>query len=260
MELTLYQVDAFARQVFKGNPAAICPLDTWLPDRIMQAIAAENNLSETAFFVRENNGYHIRWFTPRYEVNLCGHATLAAAYVIFHLLKTESEKIHFESRSGELIVSLDENQIVMDFPAIAMQPAELPQHIIKALGNEPVAIWKAEDYLLLYDRQQDIVSLSPDFGGLKALDCRGIIITAVGEDCDFVSRFFAPRHGIDEDPVTGSAHCMLAPLWSEKLGKKRMTAKQLSKRGGELVCEVKGDRVIIAGEARLFLQGKIFID
>ncbi len=259
MELTIYQIDAFAGKVFEGNSAAVCPLDGWLPDEVLQNIALENNLSETAFFVKEKNKYNIRWFTPTVEIDLCGHATLASAYVIFDILGSEKRKIIFHSKSGELKVRKKEKFIELDFPVSKIQRSQIKQEIIDALGKEPVEVWKSEDYLVVYENESDILSLSPNFNALSKLDCRGVIVTAEGQKVDFVSRFFAPKCGINEDPVTGSAHCSLAPYWSDRLKKTILYAKQLSKRGGKLKCEISGDRILIAGKAVKYLEGKINI-
>ncbi len=259
MKLSIYQIDAFAEKIFKGNSAAICQLDEWLPDEILQNIAQENNLSETAYFIKQDGKYHIRWFTPTVEVNLCGHATLACAYVIFEVLGLESDVILFHSKSGELKVTQKENLIELDFPVSTVSKCEIPHEITKAFGKEPIEVWRADDYLVVYENEADIVSLSPDFYVLSQLECRGIIATSRGEETDFVSRFFAPRCGVNEDPVTGSAHCELMPYWARKLGKNMLTAAQLSKRGGKLQCKLVGDRVLISGNAVKYLEGEIEI-
>jgi PhzF family phenazine biosynthesis protein len=258
MELDLYQIDAFTGEVFKGNPAAVCPLNEWLPDKILQSIAIENNLSETAFFVPEGEGFHIRWFTPASEVVLCGHATLASAYVLFVLLGYSRDRIVFISKSGELRVARDaENQLVMDFPSQPPKPCTCPDILVKGLGKEPVEVLCHDDYMAVFENEDDILSLSPKFDVLRLLDLRGVIITAPGDTVDFLSRFFAPKYDINEDPVTGSAHCELTPYWSERLGKKRLVAKQVSRRGGELVCELRKDRVFLTGRAVKYMKGKI---
>lgn len=257
MKIPLFQIDAFAGKVFSGNPAAVCPLKEWPDDSVMQAIAAENNLSETAFFVPHENGYHIRWFTPVAEVDLCGHATLAAAFVIFHCLDGSSRQADFISRSGRLTVTREGDLLAMDFPAQLPQPCPPPKELLRGLGKEPLEVLKAEDYLAVFSSEEDIVDLKPDLSAFRQLDLRGVIVTAKGKNADFVSRFFAPKFGIDEDPVTGSAHCSLTPYWSAKLKKDKLRARQLSKRGGELFCENRGNRVIISGRAVKYLEGNI---
>lgn len=257
MELKLYQIDAFAGNVFQGNPAAVCPLEEWLPDSLLQLIAEENNLSETAFFVPTQTGFQIRWFTPKAEVDLCGHATLAAGYVILNLEGYPKEKIRFESKSGELVVSKIDDRLVMDFPAQPASPCPAPKELIAGLGTEPREVLSSEDFLTVFEKQADILALNPNFDILSKLDLRGVIATAKGEDVDFVSRFFAPKYGINEDPVTGSAHCELTPYWAGRLKKTKLTARQLSRRRGELFCELKNDRVLISGQAAQYLQGVI---
>jgi len=259
MELTLYQIDAFTDKLFKGNPAAVCPLEEWLPDSILQAIAEENNLSETAFYVPTDSAFHIRWFTPVAEVDLCGHATLAAAYVIFECTSYADRTIRFESRSGELIVKRDKDLLVMDFPSQPVQPCDAPRALIDGLGKEPLEVLFADDYLAVFENENAIISLRPNFEVLKKLDLRGIIVTALGKDVDFVSRFFAPKYGVNEDPVTGSAHCELVPYWHGKLNKTEFRARQLSRRTGEIDCALEGDRVILAGKAVKYMEGKIEI-
>ncbi|MFQ5586502.1 MAG: PhzF family phenazine biosynthesis protein [Thermodesulfobacteriota bacterium] len=258
MELTLYQVDAFADRLFSGNPAAVCPLKAWLPNATLQAIAGENNLSETAFYVPAGEGFQIRWFTPTTEVELCGHATLATAHVIFNHTGYGEDSIRFASRSGDLTVARDNNCLVMDFPSQPATPCGAPDGLVEGLGREPDEVLASADYMVVFGNEEEILALQPDFEGLRSLDLRGVIITAPGREVDFVSRFFAPKFGIDEDPVTGSAHCTLAPYWAARLNKTRMTARQLSKRGGEIVCEVRrGDRVALAGRAVTYLEGTI---
>lgn len=253
----IYQVDAFTGQLFSGNPAAVCPLDEWLPDGVMQAIAAENNLSETAFFVQEDERYRIRWFTPVDEVDLCGHATLASAYVIFRYIEKEWDTIQFLSKSGPLFVRRQGDMITLDFPSKPPVECSAPAELTRGLGSTPQEVLCADDYFALYASEEDITALTPDMEILKSVDLRGIIATAPGKTVDFVSRFFAPRLGVDEDPVTGSAHCTLTPYWSKRLNKNRMTARQLSSRGGELHCEDKGDRVLISGRAIEYMKGEI---
>jgi len=259
MELKIYQIDAFTDQVFKGNPAAVCPLKEWLPDGLLQAIAEENNLSETAFYVPGDSGFHIRWFTPVAEVDLCGHATLAAAYVIFECTSYAEGTIRFQSRSGELRVEKDREGLVMDFPSQPVQPCDAPQALIQGLGKEPMEVLFADDYLAVFENENAIISLRPNFEVLKKLDLRGTIVTALGNDVDFVSRFFAPKYGVNEDPVTGSAHCELVPYWHGRLNKTRFRTGQLSKRTGELDCRLKGDRVILVGKVVKYMEGTIKI-
>jgi len=258
MQIPIFQVDAFAARPFAGNPAAVCPLDQWLDDAEMQAIALENNLSETAFFVKEGGRYRLRWFTPKIEVDLCGHATLASAFVIFHHLDPASEVVTFDTRSGELIVRRDGDLLTMDFPSRPPERVQTPSPLAEALGKAPIETWEARDYMALYESEDDVRSLAPDMGLLAEVGHFAVIVTAAGRgDVDFVSRFFAPASGIAEDPVTGSAHCTLVPYWSRRLAKKRLHAMQVSARGGELWCEDRGDRVAISGKAVLFLQGNI---
>lgn len=257
MKLKQYQIDAFTSLPFHGNPAAVCPLETWLDDSLLQAIAQENNLSETAFFVPIQTGFELRWFTPIAEVNLCGHATLATAYVIFEILEYAKPCIHFETRSGSLTVEKNGDFLSMNFPAIIAKPCFAHDLLIKGLGQLPIEILAADDYVAVFENEAAIHTLTPDLALLKQLDLRGVIITAPGDKVDFVSRFFAPKLGIPEDPVTGSAHCELMPYWSHKLGKSKLQAKQVSLRGGDLYCELKGDRVTLSGCACLFMQAEI---
>ena len=257
MKIKQYQVDAFATRAFEGNPAAVCPLENWLDDVLLQAIAEENNLSETAFFVPSEKGFRLRWFTPNKEMDLCGHATLATAHVIFEMLGYAGKTITFETRSGELVVERSGRQLLMDFPSIPPKVCPVPENLAKGLGQQPMEVLAADDYLAVFENEAAIRSLQPDYGLLGQLDLRGVIITAPGVEADFVSRFFAPKYGIPEDPVTGSAHCTLAPYWAGKLGKNTMNARQISKRGGSLTCELRGDRVLLAGEAVTVLQGEL---
>ncbi|RFS14082.1 PhzF family phenazine biosynthesis protein [Emticicia sp. C21] len=262
MQLPIYQVDAFTNKLFGGNPAAIIPLKEWLPDSLMQKIALENNLSETAFFVPTDKGFHIRWFTPTIEVALCGHATLATAYVVFNLMKYPSDTIIFDSQSGILKVRKDGKLLELDFPVQNVAPIEPPVGLIDGIGKRPEEIYQAgEDYLLVYNSQSDIENISPDFGVLKSVKARGVIVTskARSKKLDFVCRFFAPAAGIDEDPVTGSAYTKLVPYWVEKLGKTAFEAEQISARKGSLHCVLAGNRVLIAGQGKLYLKGKITI-
>jgi len=259
MKLPLYQVDAFSAQSFGGNPAAVVPLERWLDDRTLQAIASENNLAETAFLVREASGYRIRWFTPAVEVDLCGHATLAAAHVLFERLEPGLGEVEFASRSGPLRVRHDGQRLALDFPSQPATRREPPAGFAAALGGAPRETLEAMDLMAVFEREEEVRALRPDFRALAACETRGIIATAPGNDVDFVSRFFAPRVGIDEDPVTGSAHCTLVPFWAGRLERRELRARQVSARGGELWCELKGDRVRIAGNAALYLEGTITI-
>lgn len=260
MKLPIYQIDAFANQVFSGNPAAVIPLEKWLPDETMQQIAMENNLSETAFFIPVENGFHIRWLTPATEVNLCGHATLATAHVLFSHLNYNEKEIRFRSRTGVLKVKKEGDRIVLDFPTSEVKKAELPANIEQAFGIKPhKGFTGREDLMYVFENQVVIENLKPDFHFLKTLEMRGIIATAPSDEYDFVSRFFAPREGIDEDPVTGSAHTMLIPYWAERLKKKEMVARQISKRGGILYCKHLGERVEIGGKAVTYLVGEISV-
>jgi PhzF family phenazine biosynthesis protein len=254
-----FHVDAFTSQVFQGNPAGVCPLEQWLDDSILQKIAAENNLSETAFFVHQKDHYDLRWFSPKTEIDLCGHATLASAFVLFNQLGVTSKRVSFSTRSGVLTVSRKNNLLEMDFPSRPGKPDAAPDALIKALGRNLTEVYKARDYLVILESEDEVNNLKPDFQELSKLDCTGVIITARGSEADFVSRFFAPRVGVLEDPVTGSSHCTLIPYWAEKLGKKTLTAHQVSQRGGVLFCEQLDDRVRIAGNAVLYLQGNIHI-
>ncbi|MBL8702282.1 MAG: PhzF family phenazine biosynthesis protein [Alphaproteobacteria bacterium] len=260
MRLPIYQVDAFADRRFAGNPAAVVPLDAWLPDATLLAIAAENNLSETAFFVREGARHRLRWFTPATEVDLCGHATLATAHVMYTRLGAAPARIEFESRSGVLAVDRDGDRIVLDFPAQAVAPATVTSDMTAALGAAPVeALANAQFLVAVLDSAARVRELAPDLGRLRRLAAYGVTVTAPGEDCDFVSRHFAPNRGIDEDPVTGSAHCRLMPYWAKRLGRTSLVARQLSRRGGTLWCELAVGRVRIAGHAVTYLEGAIEI-
>jgi PhzF family phenazine biosynthesis protein len=259
VRIPIYQVDAFTGRLFAGNPAAVCPLETWLEAPQMQSIAAENNLSETAFFVRNGESYDLRWFTPACEVDLCGHATLASAFVVFEILDPAAKLVRFQTRSGELRVSRDGDLLTMDFPARPPQPCDPSPALAAALGKPPRELGAARDYLAVYDSEDDVRSLAPDMRAVAALDRFAVIVTAPGRHADFVSRFFAPAHGVDEDPVTGSAHCTLIPYWAERLGKTKLHALQVSARGGELWCELKGGRVTISGRAVRYLEGTIIL-
>ncbi len=259
MELSIFQIEAFASKVFGGNPAAVCPLEAWLPDSTLQSIAAENNLSATAFFVPSNRGIELRWFTPACEVELCGHATLASAHVLFHECKFPDDVFRFQTKSGEVLVRRRENQIELDLPARPAGPVVAHPSLLVSLGGKPVEVLAARDYVVRYGTEDEVRALTPDMTGLLAIDRFATIVTAPGRNCDFVSRFFAPAKGIPEDPVTGSAHCTLVPYWAKLLGKETLHALQLSRRGGELFCTMAGDRVRLAGETALYLKGTIFI-
>lgn len=255
MRLPLYQVDAFTSKLFGGNPAAICPLECWLPDSVLQHIAAENNLSETAFFVKEADGYRLRWFTPAVEVDLCGHATLAAAFVLLECLGLPTDEVTFHTRSGPLSVHRQAYLYTLDFPSRPGFPVPVSDALTAALGQAPEAAYRARDLLCIFPTEADVAALKPDMKALAALPDFAVIATAPGHHCDFVSRFFAPAQGIDEDPVTGSAHCTLTPYWANRLDKPQLTAKQISARGGDLLVELAGDRVKISGRAVLYLEG-----
>jgi predicted PhzF superfamily epimerase YddE/YHI9 len=257
MRIPIFQVDAFATRVFTGNPAAVCPLDTWLPDDTLQAIAAENNLSETAFFVGRAGTYAIRWFTPGSEVDLCGHATLASAFVVFRHLEPTLDAVRFSSQSGTLTVTREGDLLVLDFPSRPPTRLDGLPGLAEALRTEPAEVWKARDVMAVLAAEDDVRSLRPDIAALDALGQFAFIVTAPGREADFVSRFFAPDVGIAEDPVTGSAHCTLVPYWSRRLGKTRLRALQVSARGGELSCEDRGERVRIGGRAVGYLEGTI---
>ena len=255
--IPVYQVDAFASRVFTGNPAAVCPLEKWLPDEQMQSIAMENNLAETAFFVRNGEGYHLRWFTPAVEVDLCGHATLASAFVIMSHLTPSAKSVEFSTQSGKLVVTRDGDLLSMDFPAWQAEECNVYPGLIQALGGRPEKVLASNDYLVVYASEEEMRGLKPDMALLRQADRFAVIVTAPGKEVDFVSRFFAPAQGIPEDPVTGRAHCTLTPYWSRRLGKKKLHAYQASPRGGELWCEDRGQRVTIKGKAVQFLEGRI---
>ena len=258
--IPIYQVDAFAMGPFSGNPAAVCPLDAWLDDETLLNIAAENNLSETAFIVASENGYDLRWFTPAIEVDLCGHATLAAGYVVLNHLQPDLDSVAFETMSGTLMVSREGERLSMDFPNRAPTPISGFQALSDALGAAPSEAHLSRDILAVFDDEASVRRLTPDQARLLALDeGLGVIATAKGDTVDFVSRFFVPKAGIAEDPVTGSAHCTLVPFWAERLGKSRFVAHQISPRGGELHCEHRGDRVIMSGRCHLYLTGEILL-
>lgn len=257
MKIPIYQVDAFADKLFGGNPAAVCPLESWLSDETMQNIAEENNLSETAFFIKKGDAFEIRWFTPKVEIELAGHPTLATAHVIFNHLGYSGAQIKFISKGGELMAIKKEGLIWLDFPAFEAAAVRPPASLIDGLGQKPHQVLKGRDFLAVFKSESEILSLKPDFAELEKVDCLGIIVTAQGDKCDFVSRFFAPRAGINEDPVTGSAHTLLTPYWAKQLHKKKLHAFQVSKRRGELFCEHLGSRVLIGGRSVTYLEGTI---
>lgn len=265
MKLPLYQYDAFASAVFAGNPAAVCPLERWLSDSTMQAIAAENNLAETAFFVPRANGtgaaegcdYDLRWFTPESEVDLCGHATLASGHLVMTILAPGRDRVTFHSKSGPLTVQRDGEGLALDFPSRPPTRIEPPPGLIEALGATPRETWSSRDLMAVFDTEHAVRGLTPSFDGIRALGVFGVIATAPGNDVDFVSRFFAPLMGVPEDPATGSAHCTLTPYWAKRLGRSRLRARQVSTRGGELTCEDRGERVLIAGRVVKYFEGVI---
>ncbi len=260
MKIPLYHIDAFAGQVFAGNPAAVCPLTEWPDDGLLQRIAMENGLPETAFFTPEKDSYRIRWFSPAMEVDLCGHATLAAAWVLFRYFDQSAEEITFASRSGPLAVRREGELIVLDFPAQPPAPCGIPPELAAGLGRDPVETLRAGDVIAVFSSEEEVAGLTPDPSALARVEARAVVVTAPGEEADFVSRCFAPRLGIVEDQVTGSAHCELTPYWSKVLGKSSLTARQLSPRGGELHCTEAGERVLIAGRAVPYLEGMITIE
>jgi len=262
LKVDLYQIDAFTDKLFSGNPAAVCPLDHWLEDEILQSIAIENNLAETAFFVQlENNHFHLRWFTPEIEIDLCGHGTLATAFVIFEEMEYESDKIFFETKSGILTVRKVDDYYELDFPSRPPRESSLSKIISDGLNIQPIEVWKARDYLLMYDSEEDIKKINPNATILNQInvDPGGIIVSATSniENIDFVSRFFTPQANVFEDPVTGSAHCTLVPFWADRLNKTDLRALQISKRGGDLICQLRGDRVAMKGKAVKYMQGVI---
>lgn len=264
MHLRYFHVDAFTSRAFHGNPAGVTLLESWLPDERMQAIAAEANLAETAFVAPKQPGgtearYEIRWFTPRVEVELCGHATLSAAHVLWSQVGERAGRIVFESRSGPLPVTREGDQIVLDFPARPGTPMPVSAELCEALGRRPVEAYRSHKIMAVYESKREVHELAPDMAKIAALDTMGVIATAPGAGHDFVSRFFAPKVGIPEDPVTGSAHCTLVPYWAARLKKDRLTAHQVSRRGGELLCELAGDRVKLGGRAVLYLEGRILV-
>jgi len=262
MRIPLYQVDAFTGRLFAGNPAAVCPLTEWLPDATMQAIAAENNLAETAFFVAQGEGYLLRWFTPTVEVDLCGHATLASGYVVTHILTPEKRSARFDTlKAGPLEVTRESDMLAMDFPAWPPETQPADPRLLAALGKAPRQSFVARGRnMFAYERAEDVAALRPDFAAMRAVPGADAIVTAPGEaDIDFVSRYFAPNHGIDEDPATGSSHCVLTPYWAGRLGKQRLRAQQISARVGDLICTLRGDRITLGGHAVLYLEGTITV-
>lgn len=260
MRIPMYQVDAFTEEIFRGNPAAICILNEWLDEKLMQNIAMENNLSETAFCIVKENLCELRWFTPEEEIDLCGHATLATAYVIFEILNYPGSTVKFTTKSGILTVEKQGDIMTMEFPSREGTKVEITEQLIKSLGKEPKESYESRDLMVVYENEQEVRELNPNMEELKLVDAFGIIVTAKGESSDFVSRYFAPSCGVSEDPVTGSAHCTLIPYWSKILGKNKMIAHQLSKRGGVLGCEHVGDKVKISGKAKLFFKGEIYLE
>ncbi len=260
MKLNFYQVDAFANKIFQGNPAAVIPLDKWLPNEVMQSIAQENNLSETAFFCKSSKGFDIRWFTPSGEVKLCGHATLATAFVIFNFFDYKLDSIAFKSSSGMLYAEKKVDLIKLDFPSQNPVLCDIPKFLKDGIGLKPEACYFNEDYIAVFKDENDIISIKPDFQKLKMLNCRGVIITSPSKRYDFVSRAFFPKYSILEDPVTGSAYTKLVPYWFERTGKTEFNSKQVSKRGGELFCEYYDKRVFLSGYAKMYMKGEIMLE
>lgn len=258
MKIPYFEVAAFTGKPFGGNPAGVCALPRWLDDATLRNIAAENNLAETAFFVTAGSDYELRWFTPEMEIDLCGHATLASAFILFSELGFRGNTVRFHSRtSGTLTVAKEGDALTLDFPARPAAPCPAPEALVRGLDRKPVEVLRARDYLAIFGSEAEVRALRPDFAALKTLDAFGVIATAPGGDCDFVSRFFAPKAGVAEDPVTGSSHCTLAPYWSQRLGRTTLFARQVSRRGGELFCRQAGGRVLIGGKAVLYLRGEI---
>lgn len=262
MNLELYQIDAFTEHVFHGNPACVVPLKSWLPDEILFKITRENAVAETAFFIDNGDSIHLRWFTPEIEMDLCGHATLATAHCLSSILQYPKDRIVFDTKSGELIVEVKDGMYYMDFPSRMPEVTALPDVIAKSLNIQPKEVYKSRDYILVYESEEDVknIIVNQSVLDLINLDPGGVVVTAVGKDSDFVSRYFTPQSTILEDPVTGSAHCSLIPFWSSRLGKHILFAKQISERGGELYCENKEERVIVAGKARVYSMGNILIE
>lgn len=259
--LKIYQIDAFTDKLFSGNPAAVVPLEEWLEDELMQKIANENNLAETAFYVNRNDRYELRWFTPETEVDLCGHATLASAFVIFNIENFQGEQIDFYSpRSGNLIVNKNDDWLALTFPADKIEPIDINEELENCFDKKPEAVFKGKtDFMFVFENQAEIENIKPNLEAISKLDARGVIVTAKGNEVDFVSRFFGPKVGVNEDPVTGSAHTTLIPFWSKQLGKDEMVAQQLSKRKGFLKCKNQGEKIVISGQAKLYLKGEIFV-
>ena len=259
MRIPYFQVNAFTTETFGGNPAGVCILESWLPDPLLQHIAAENDFSETAFLVPGDGagGFRLRWFTPTAEVELCGHATLAWAYVLFVEYGWPDQSIRFETLGGLLAATRVGDLIELDFPADSPLPCATPEALLNALGREPEEVLKSRDYLVRFRSEDDVVGTQPDLKLVSELDCRGLIITAPGRTVDFVSRFFAPKVGVPEDPVTGSAHSILIPYWAGRLGRQQLRARQLSARGGDLICELRGQRVAIGGHAVIYCRGEL---
>lgn len=258
MKIPIFQLDAFTDQVFRGNPAAVCPMPKWPKDALMQSIAAENNLAETAFLVGGEGRYKLRWFTPVQEVDLCGHATLAAAWVVFNAIEKGTKQVSFSTKSGSLrVTKAGRDLLAMDFPSLPPEACEAPAALLEGLGLPPKEVWAASDYMAVYETEKEVRSLNPDMEKLRQLDKRGVIVTAKGDMADFVSRFFAPKAGIPEDPVTGSSHCTLIPYWAERLDKQDLLAQQVSRRGGDLFCMPRGKRVAIAGKVVLYMKGAV---
>lgn len=257
MEIPFYQIDAFTGRAFSGNPAGVCFLESWLSDSLLQSIAAENNLPETAFLVRSGDNYELRWFTPTVEVELCGHATLASAFAIFTYMKPARQSVGFHTKSGLLTVRRQGEWLALDFPAMKPTSCTRPDGIAEMLGQTPSEVLRTRDLLVVFDDEEQVRNVKPDMARIAALDWFAVIVTAPGKACDYVSRFFAPRQGIPEDPATGSAQCTLVPYWSSRLGKKELHALQLSPRGGAFFCAEHGDRVAIAGHAVIFMSGTI---
>jgi PhzF family phenazine biosynthesis protein len=261
-KIILYQVDAFADEVFKGNPASVCVLEEWLDDALMQNIAMENNQAETVFVVKTDNHYEIRWFSPTVEIALCGHATVATAFILFNVLKKEKDQIIFKSKSGLLYVNLEANgMITIDFPADPpIEVNEIPAGIFEGLNIQPTSVWKGKfDYMVEVENEEIVNNLQPNFKLISTIPSRGVLVTAKGKEVDFVSRCFFPQTGVDEDAVTGSAHCLFVAYWNSKTGKSSFVATQNSKRGGKLICKLKGDRVLMSGHATLYLKGEIYL-
>lgn len=259
MTIPYFEVAAFTNRPFAGNPAAVCFLERFLADEQMQAIAAENNLAETAFLVPREGNFDLRWMTPTVEVDLCGHATLASAHVLFQHRGHSSSPIRFQTKSGELTVDRAGERLVLDFPSLPAKSVEVTDEIRAALGAKPAGLLRGRDYIAIFRSQKEVADIQPDLPRVAVLDAQGIVVTGPGDDCDFVSRYFAPAAGIPEDPVTGSTHCTLIPYWSQQLGKSELFARQISPRGGELFCADRGERVSIGGEAVTYVEGKIYL-